>query len=375
MKDVVKIVLTGGPCAGKTTALSWISNHFTKIGWKVLIVNEIATELMTAGIYPGDFENPLDFQKLLVHTQIRKEKNYENYVAPQLKDSEKILIVCDRGVRDNQAYMTKEEYNRVIDCLPVSYVFNSYDGVFHLVTAADGAEEFYTLANNAARSETIEEARALDRKTQNAWVGCDHFRIIKNEGTFEDKLRKLLSEISILLGEPEPYEIERKYLIKKPDLGFLGSLANVKKVDILQTYLISENNTEVRVRQRSEDGKHSFTKTTKRHTDDPAKRIEEEKRISEDEYLGLLMDADPELHPVRKNRYCIAHRESGQYLEVDIYPTSSEYAILEVELPSVDTEVVIPDYLEVVKEVTDDLSFSNYAIAKNLGKLPEPEEP
>lgn len=33
-----------------------------------------------------------------------------------------------------------------------------YDAVVHLVTAADGAENFYTLANNEVRTESIEQA-------------------------------------------------------------------------------------------------------------------------------------------------------------------------------------------------------------------------
>ena len=39
--DVTKIVITGGPCAGKTTALSWIMNSFTEKGYVVLIVPEL----------------------------------------------------------------------------------------------------------------------------------------------------------------------------------------------------------------------------------------------------------------------------------------------------------------------------------------------
>ena len=46
-----------------------------------------------------------------------------------------------------------------------------YDAVFHLVTAADGAETFYTLLNNGARTESTEEARVLDKKTQQVWTG------------------------------------------------------------------------------------------------------------------------------------------------------------------------------------------------------------
>ena len=39
---------------------------------------------------------------------------------------------------------------------------DNYDAVFHLVTAAKGAEEFYTLSNNTARTETVEEAMNLE---------------------------------------------------------------------------------------------------------------------------------------------------------------------------------------------------------------------
>ena len=47
-----KIVLTGGPCAGKTTGMSWIQNAFSKLGYKVLFVPETATELITGGVTP-----------------------------------------------------------------------------------------------------------------------------------------------------------------------------------------------------------------------------------------------------------------------------------------------------------------------------------
>ncbi len=39
-----------------------------------------------------------------------------------------------------------------------------------MVSAAIGAEQFYTQANNEARREGIQEARELDAKTRDAWV-------------------------------------------------------------------------------------------------------------------------------------------------------------------------------------------------------------
>ena len=48
--SVSKIVITGGPCAGKTTGMSWIQNAFTERGYKVLFISETATELISGGV-------------------------------------------------------------------------------------------------------------------------------------------------------------------------------------------------------------------------------------------------------------------------------------------------------------------------------------
>ena len=90
---------------------------------------------------------------------------------------------------------------------------DGYDAVFHLVTAAKGAKECYTLENNSARSETVEQAAIADDKIIAAYTGHPHFRIIDNSTEFKTKMVRLVSEISAFLGEPEPFEIERKYLI------------------------------------------------------------------------------------------------------------------------------------------------------------------
>ena len=43
-QTITRIVITGGPCAGKTTAMSWIQNAFTRKGYLVLFVDETATQ-------------------------------------------------------------------------------------------------------------------------------------------------------------------------------------------------------------------------------------------------------------------------------------------------------------------------------------------
>ena len=44
--NVTRILLTGGPCAGKTTAMAAISQDLTQLGYKVLVVPEAATLIM-----------------------------------------------------------------------------------------------------------------------------------------------------------------------------------------------------------------------------------------------------------------------------------------------------------------------------------------
>ena len=65
-KSVHKIVITGGPCGGKSTAMSYIQNEFTKRGFTVLIVPETATELVLAGISPNTFDNMGGFEDCIL---------------------------------------------------------------------------------------------------------------------------------------------------------------------------------------------------------------------------------------------------------------------------------------------------------------------
>lgn len=353
---VEKIVITGGPCAGKSTAMSRLQEELSQLGWKVLIIAESATELITSGLTP--FEYP-EFQTYLTKYQLEKEHIYEK-AAESL--GQKTLIVCDRGVIDNKAYMTQEHFDRVLKDLGTNEVElrDNYGAVFHLVTAAKGAEKFYTTANNQARYETAEEAVIADDKIIDAWTGHPHFRIIDNSTGFDEKIKRLLTEITSYLGEPEPYEIERKFLIEYPNLEWLESLPNVQKVEIIQTYLNSDNDDEVRVRQRGLDGNFIYTQTIKRKVT-AIKRMEIEKRLSKDEYLSLLMNADTSRRQIRKTRYCMTYKNC--YLELDIYPFWQDKAILEIELSSELTPVEIPPEIAVIKEVTNDLSYRNINLA------------
>ena len=358
---ITKIVITGGPCAGKTTAMSWIQNAFAQMGYTVLFVAETATQLITGGVAPWTCGTNCEFQKCQLSMQLHKEKVFEQ--AAKTMDAPKVLIVCDRGALDNKVYMNDLEFEQVLEFLGTNEIElrDKYDAVFHLVTAAKGAEEFYTTENNSARTETVAEAAALDDKLISAWTGHPHLRVIDNSSNFEDKMKRLIAEITSFLGEPEPYEIERKFLIEYPDMKWLGSIPNCRRVEIIQTYLKADDDEEVRVRQRGEDGHYIYYQTTKRRIS-KVKRVEIERRLSESEYIRLLMKADTTMRQIRKDRYCLTY--DNQYFEIDVYPFWNDKAILEIELSDENAEIRFPKEIAVIKEVTDDESYKNAALAK-----------
>ena len=360
MQTITKIVITGGPCAGKSTAMSWIQKHFSQQGWTVLFVPETATEFISGGVAPWTCRTNADYQVIQMTLQKEKERLFEKAARGMPKD--KILIVCDRGMLDNRAYMNDEETVWVMEQVGANEVElrDGYDAVFHLVTAAKGAEQFYTTANNSARIETVEQAVELDDKIIAAWTGHPHFRVINNETDFEEKMRRLMREIATFLGGPEPMEIERKFLIEYPDIAWLESLPNCSRLDVIQTYLTAPEGEERRVRQRGHDGHYLFTMTTKRAVTG-MKRVEVEKRLTKDEYLAALMEADVSRRQIRKTRYCLTW--GIQYFEIDVYPFWDDKAIVEIELSDENDPIDFPPQLHVIREVTDDPAYKNAELA------------
>lgn len=201
-----KIVITGGPCGGKTTAESYIRSAFEKLGYRVIFITEASTELIFSGITPEKLGQK-DYQRAVAELQIHHETVF-CALAEKQYGTEKTLVVCDRGIADGSAYFSKEDYRDVLSefGLDEEAVLKRYDGVFHLVTAARGAESFYTLGNNGARREDACEAGDLDDRLIEAWSGHPHFRMIGNDGDFEEKMTRLIAEIAALLGEAVPGE-------------------------------------------------------------------------------------------------------------------------------------------------------------------------
>jgi len=224
------------------------------------------------------------------------------------------------------------------------------------VTAAAGAEQFYTNENNKFRSEDVELARELDRKVLSAWTGHPHLRVIGNHMDFDDKLRQVLNEISTVLGVPSPIEQERKYIVK-----VTGDIPDYTESEITQTYLLSEPGTEMRVRKRGWQGSYVYFQTIKK-TVSSDKTIETERRITAQQYVDLLQIADPNRNPIRKMRKCFVWK--NHYFEIDTYiEPKLGMQILELEGIKEGDEVEFPPFIQVVEDITGNEKYYNYQLS------------
>lgn len=195
---VKKLAVTGGPCAGKSSALAAIRKCAEEKGYVVFVLRECATDLIECGITPNSCATHEEFQLARMRLQFEKEKIYEEVAAP-LADN--VLILCDRAMADGLAYVSVENYHRCLSLLGMSEsdALLTYDAVLYLTSAAVGAREAYTGENNAARSETAEEAATLDEKTFAAWKTHPRLYKVGCYPTFEEKEEKILSFVRTFL--------------------------------------------------------------------------------------------------------------------------------------------------------------------------------
>ncbi len=158
------------------------------------------------------------------------------------------------------------------------------------------------------------------------------------------------------------YEIERRYLIRYPDLEKLNKTA--AKTRIEQTYLLPEDgwNTN-RVRMRGSDGKYTYTHTRKKRLSELT-RLEDEQEICREEYTRLLKQADPSRNVIRKNRYCLEYKD--RVFEIDVFDFWDDRAIMEIELGSEDEKFELPPVIEIIKEISSDNRYSNASLAREI---------
>ncbi len=103
---IFRIVITGGPCAGKSSAMTKLSERLKALGFEVFIVTEVATLLTTSGVRlnspDATWEQMLQNESVLLKTKMALEDGFTEIAKASKKPT---IILCDRGVMDSKAFL------------------------------------------------------------------------------------------------------------------------------------------------------------------------------------------------------------------------------------------------------------------------------
>lgn len=174
-----RIVVTGGPGGGKTTAADMFRRE---IGERIVVVPEAATMIFSGG-FPRYTDLPSAtsaVQRAIYHVQ----RNLENVQAERYHDR---ILLCDRGTIDGAAYWPgdPEDYFREMETTFEEELLR-YDGVIFFESAAVGGMGIE--GGNPARLESLKEAAELDRKLKTIWSKHSNFKVVHHHPSFLKKI-------------------------------------------------------------------------------------------------------------------------------------------------------------------------------------------
>lgn len=187
-----RIVLTGGPGAGKTTAADLLRRE---VGPRIVVVPETATMLFGGGFLRR--EDPASrraSQRAIFHVQRALETVYASSYPNR-------VLLCDRGTVDGAAYWPEapEEFFEAVDTT-LEEELERYDHVIFFETAAVGGIEIE--GGNPIRCEDTAMAVAIDERLRSLWSRHPGFTLIPHSPSFLSKINQALAILTELVGHP-----------------------------------------------------------------------------------------------------------------------------------------------------------------------------
>ena len=188
-------------------------------------------------------------------------------------------------------------------------------------------------------------------------MGHPHLRVINNHDNFDNKLNRVLNEISKVVGLPQPVHDERIFRVE-----ITGEIPESNESEITQTYLVAEPGCEVRLRRREFQGGKVINvhRTKKRISETDV--IETERRINNNLYEQMLQQADPYRCTIKKRRQSFIWK--GQFFEIDTFlEPVNDLVMMETKGISEQETINFPPFIKVLEDVTGNSKYLNYNIA------------
>ncbi len=196
------IVLTGGPCSGKTTVLRALTEEF---GDRIVVVPEVATLLLAGGFpVPGkDVAWSAEWQAAFQAAVLPVQRSIEDACALVAKQRNVSLLVCDRGMVDGAGYTPGgiavfcEQYG-----VDLASAFARYAAVIHLESLATFDPERYSNSGNDSRFEPLLRAQEIEQGIRVAWSAHPRRLIVDGRRGIEGKISEVIGAVRLLLVDP-----------------------------------------------------------------------------------------------------------------------------------------------------------------------------
>jgi len=285
-QQIFRVLLTGGPCGGKSSALATLNDELTRRGLHTIIVPESATFIMqnSGGFDPSWSGNQglVAIQKVMLSNQIHMEETFQE--VAKLRPNRTTVILHDRGCLDGKAFCSEDQwadvvrqYNednaakygamspRVRHVLTDKSMIARYDLVLHLTTTADGAEEHYEFgpgSKNPSRFHAPNEAREADALFKEIYTAHPRRFVIPNFAEWDSKVRRILWHLSDFLDYGAAFNMLQGELIVKEidDAALLAALpsgpgGDFRCFEYLITYLDESRTRHVKLRRAVDPSK------------------------------------------------------------------------------------------------------------------------
>lgn len=179
-----KIVLTGGPGAGKTAILELAKRQFSG---QFAIIPESASVVFGGGFWR---HNTLPGRRAAQRAIYHVQREFETMLE---EEGHAHIALCDRGTVDGAAYWPDgfEGFFRELGTTRAAE-YARYAAVIHLRTPA--SEQGYN-AENPLRTESALEAQAIDQRIHELWSGHPRVTIINSTDDFLVKANRALAAI------------------------------------------------------------------------------------------------------------------------------------------------------------------------------------
>ena len=186
-----RIVLTGGPGGGKTTAADLFRRE---IGERVVVVPEAATMLFSGGFPRSTQVHARKSAQCAIYHVQRHLEDVQSALFPER------ILLCDRGTIDGSAYWPEQEQG-FFEAVGSSHQaeLDRYDAVIFFESAAVGGIAIE--GGNPIRIESNEQALGLDRRLRDIWSKHPRFVLVPHDPSFLKKILRGLSALESIVAQ------------------------------------------------------------------------------------------------------------------------------------------------------------------------------